>query len=167
MFVRTKEIKGKKYAYLVRNKWVDGKVKQQVKKYLGKVYSPERADETHFYEHYPSYGKRDPPEVIRDIVRLELVNHGFAILDDKTLSKADVIVDVAKCKVRTKNGKNAVLSWNDSFLHNSNFKKLVNFKIEKDEEEDTPGTRLAEAFSEAGINVDKEIFVQLYKNIYL
>lgn len=167
MFVRTKKIKRQKYAYLVQNKWVDGKVKQRVKKYLGKVFSPEKTKETPFYEHYSDYPRKGPPEVIRDIVRLELINHGFAILDDKTLSKEDVIVNVAKCKVKTKNNKNAVLVLNNSYLHNKKLKELVNFKKEEKEEEATPGTRLAKAFLEAGMNVDKEIFVQLYREIYL
>jgi len=35
-FVRTKEINGQKYDYLVENKRVKGKVIQKVKKYLGK-----------------------------------------------------------------------------------------------------------------------------------
>ena len=37
MFVRAKTVKGKKYGYLVENTWKRGKVKQVVKKYLGRV----------------------------------------------------------------------------------------------------------------------------------
>ena len=166
MFIRTKKIKGQRYAYLVKNKWVKGKVKQQVKGYLGKVFSPEKTSQTPFHEHYSNYEKIDSKEMIKDVVKLELVNHGFAIIDDRTLSKEDVVVDVAKCKVKTKNGKDAVLMLNDAFLHNKNMKNLVNFK-KSTEEEDTPGQKLATAFSDAGINVEKEIFVELYKRIYL
>ena len=109
MFVRTKKIKGQRYAYLVQNKWVDGQVKQKVKKYLGKVYSPEKISETPFYEQHVNYDENENHKnMIKDIVKLELVNHGFAILDDKTLSKEDVLVDVAKCKVKTKNGKKGI-----------------------------------------------------------
>ena len=127
MFVRTKKIKGQRYAYLVQNKWQDGKVKQKVKKYLGKVYSPEKTKETKFYEQYTKCNK-EPSEMIKDIVKLELLNHGFAILDDKTLSKEDVLVNVATCKVKTKNKKNAVLVLNNSYLHNKKLKDLVNFQ---------------------------------------
>jgi hypothetical protein len=39
MFIRAKSVKGKKYAYLVENIWKKGKVKQVVKKYIGKIVS--------------------------------------------------------------------------------------------------------------------------------
>ena len=37
MFIREKNINGQKYGYLVENTWNNGKIKQQVKKYLGKI----------------------------------------------------------------------------------------------------------------------------------
>ncbi len=35
-FLRKKEIKGHEYWYIVENRWVDGKPRQKVLKYLGK-----------------------------------------------------------------------------------------------------------------------------------
>ena len=34
-FIRTKKIKGKRYAYIVENKWKKKKVKQRVLKHIG------------------------------------------------------------------------------------------------------------------------------------
>ncbi len=36
MFLRKKMIKGNEYWYLVENKWIEGKSKQKVVKYLGR-----------------------------------------------------------------------------------------------------------------------------------
>ncbi len=43
MFIRKKKIKGKEYAYLVENKYINGRVKQKVKRYLGKVFRFDRS----------------------------------------------------------------------------------------------------------------------------
>src|SRR3989344_5502046 len=45
MFVRVKNIKGRKYAYLVENEWTPWGSRQRVTKYLGKLISVERAKE--------------------------------------------------------------------------------------------------------------------------
>ena len=42
MFVRVKNIKGRKYAYLVENEWTPWGSRQRVTKYLGKLVSLER-----------------------------------------------------------------------------------------------------------------------------
>ena len=68
MFVRTKNIKGSKYAYLVKNKWHKRKSRpiQKVQKYLGKVYSLTTKNNTIFQDYIPmtidSYVKNSTPQ---------------------------------------------------------------------------------------------------------
>ena len=88
-FIRIKKIKGIEYAYIVENSWQENKVKQKVKKYLGKVYKFERkkfknVDEElggfigfvkDELEHYLAV--TEPKKILLDIIKWELSNHGF------------------------------------------------------------------------------------------
>ncbi len=89
MFIRVKNIrkKGKeyKYAYIVSNKWrkTRKEAKQKVKKYLGKVYSFDKVSDKDFFGFYSitdalEYVKgNDKKKIVSDMVRFELLSHGF------------------------------------------------------------------------------------------
>lgn len=91
MFIRVKNIrkKGKtktyKYAYIVSNKWrkTRKEAKQKVKKYLGRVYFFDKAEDKDFFGFYSitdvaGYVKgNDKKKIVSDMVRFELLNHGF------------------------------------------------------------------------------------------
>ena len=89
MFIRIKNIrkKGKtyKYACIVSNKWrkTRKEAKQKVKKYLGRVYFFDKVSNKDFFGYYSindvgGYIKNnDKNKIIGDMIRFELINHGF------------------------------------------------------------------------------------------
>ena len=82
MFIRSKKIKGKRYAYIVKNKWTRKGPRQRVKGYLGRIYKPEMVKEIDFIEFVgvsinEYIDGSDKGKIIRDLVKWELVKHGF------------------------------------------------------------------------------------------
>lgn len=162
MFVRAKSVKGKRYAYFVVNEWKKGKVKQRVKKYLGKIFdAPPKSVDISVPEIDFS---RSSKECIRDIIAYEFLQRGF-IRKRETLINGDLKISFASSSI-TKEGKEVVLFINDHFLHRRLLDDVQDF-FQPESQEETPGKRLAQAFSDAGIPIAKEWFVQLYKKIYL
>lgn len=162
MFVRAKIIKGKKYAYLVKNQWKKGKVKQQVKKYLGPIINiPDKQESNDLIEiNFDDSSK----ECIRNIVSNEFISRGF-IRKQARLIFEDVVVSFANNKI-TKNDSDCVLFINDRYLYGGALDDLQNF-FAPESTEDRPGKKLAQVFSDAGIPVSQEEFINLYKKIYL
>jgi hypothetical protein len=162
MFVRAKTIKGKKYAYLVKNQWKKGKVKQQVKKYLGPIISiSEKTTTTNLIKIDFSEQSK---ECIRNIISNEFILRGF-IRKQARLLFDDLIVSFATNKI-TKNNINCVLFINDRYLYGELLDDLQNF-FAPESTEDRPGKKLAQTFSDAGIPISQEEFINLYKKIYL
>ena len=102
-FVRTKKIKNKEYAYIVENKYRKrgNPVKQKTKKYLGRVYRFERKNDFDFFEFYSisdniSYlDQSSKKKLMLDLIKFELVNHGFKEEDGKFVN-GDCVVDGKK-----------------------------------------------------------------------
>ena len=169
MFVRIKSIKGKDYAYMVRNVWRKRKKgsRQKVAGYLGRVYRFENIYSKSFNEFYriedlESYVKnKGKKEVINDLIRLELVNRGFKEEGEK-LVNGKLAFDMEKLAffVSDKKAK-AVIEMNEGFLCKETISRLVNFKSELEEERE--GYDLANAFVEAGLSVPQEVFVEYYR----
>jgi len=164
MFVRAKTLKGKKYAYLVQNIWKKKKVTQIVKKYLGKIISinnecikePKSAK---------TYDWDAPVKlIIREIIVDEFERKGF-IRKNWRLIKDDLIINLSTCKI-TESDKNVVLFVNGRYLYGKLLDFLQNF-YEEEEEFGTKGEKLAKSFSDSGINIEKDVFIELYKKIYL
>ena len=89
-FIRKKKIKNREYAYIVENRWRKrvGKgskkgARQQVKGYLGRVFKLEPKKEIDFFSHFCSDGveeyvkANDKKVIILDLVKFELLRHGF------------------------------------------------------------------------------------------
>lgn len=83
MFIRVKWIKNQPYAYKVSNIWRKRKgTKQEIKGYLGRVYYLNPEKELSFEEFIGSnlaeyIEKNQPRTVILDLIRYELIKHGF------------------------------------------------------------------------------------------
>lgn len=161
MFVRAKTIKGKKYAYLVKNRWTKMGPRQKVSKYLGRVIELSLKKDIHF-EEFADPDTYSPLELVKRIIAYELYLHGF----DGTKNKwalDDITVDLANAQVK-KNKKKVVLGLNNDFLCNFTLRRLLRFKTTSDK--DTAARELATAFIHAGIPVDQELFIKVFQMIY-
>ncbi|MBW3003221.1 hypothetical protein KY328_03740 [Candidatus Woesearchaeota archaeon] len=164
MFVRVKSIKGKPYLYLVENKWVKGKVRQAVKKYIGRVFDVKKVHSKDFFEFF-SVGNvntyvrtRSRDDIVKDLVALELFNHGFVEKSEGKWRLDNVLVNLNDCSIKIKK-REAALKLNEGYLHSEMLKELLEFKPGRDKE--ISGVELAEMFVSAGVAVPQEVFVGL------
>ncbi|MEA3429665.1 MAG: hypothetical protein U9R08_00155 [Nanoarchaeota archaeon] len=165
MFVRIKEIKGKPYLYLVENKWTKGKVKQVVKKYIGRVFDfKKEKNNKNFFEFYSisnvnSYVRgKNKEDIVKDLVAHELFNHGFIAKGKNKWIFEKIVVDLSNLSVNIKKRETA-LKLNEGHLYSDGLKKIVAFKPGRDKEKS--GLELAEMFANAGITVPQEVFIGL------
>jgi hypothetical protein len=176
-FIRVKNI-GKKgdrkyrYAYLVENRWrkrlKKGKKgsRQKVSRYLGKVVKLEKVREREFEAgDMGEYVKRRKSQIIRDLVRHELLLRGFEEEKGRMI-KEGMIFELGPRKFVKENGEEEklVIEMNEGFLCKYTLTNLLNFKA-KDDDEREVGIKLAKAFLEAGLNVPKEIFVAYFEKV--
>jgi len=154
VFVRIKKLKGREYAYLVANEWTINGSRQKVQGYLGRVITPvkqrEKTAEISLFEY---------KQAVLALVKQELWNHGF----NSELCCEDVKVDLDLMKL-TKKGKNIVLALNEGFLCSQTLKDALDIELTGYEEQ--AGTQLAKALLELGLNIPKDIFVELFEKIY-
>ncbi len=162
MFVRAKIVKEKQYAYLVENDWAKGKVKQKVKKYLGRILSIEDISQENTFPKIDF--SLDKKEYIKQIVATEFFKKGF-FLEKNFLLNGEIKISLTTGKI-TNNKKDVVLFINERYLYKDLLESLLDF-FQPEAEEDTKGKKLATAFSDAGISIAPEHFVSLYKKIYL
>ena len=155
MFVRTKQIKGNDYAYLSENKWSkrSKKVKQSTKKYLGRVYRFDKVEDIEF-----DYDSSNVSDMIRAVVSWELRKHGFKENKD-VLERDDCFVDLKERRVYGKRGRIAI-AMNDGLLADYTMRRLFHYTRIKD------GYDYAKKFVEAGLNVPKEVFVEIYSKLF-
>lgn len=155
MFVRIKKIKGRPYAYLVKNEWTPWGSRQRVAKYLGRAHLLERQtdDETAL----PS-GIRDS---ILVAVEQELRNHGFRT-EGGCLTKGDIVVNLEKHTVRQRK-KSVTLGMNEGFLCDHTLQQLLTF--EPQERDDKTAKELATFVLEAGLKLSQEQFVHLFEQV--
>ena len=164
MFGRVKKIKGKPYLYIVENKWRKGKVRQVVKKYLGRVFELEKMNNKDFFGFFSinkinDYLKaKSRAEIMKDLITLELFNHGFREKSKNKLKWGKITVDLGNRKIKIKK-RNAVLKLNEGYLYEDIMKRLLEFSPKKNKEKS--GMELAQDFADSGISVPQEIFVGL------
>ena len=183
-YIRVKKIRknGKeyRYAYLVENKWKKrvrkGSKKgarQKVKGYLGKVHEFSRIEEKEFMSHFEvkdvetHFDEHGKDKVIKNIIRLELLNHGFEETGD-FYANGDIAVYLSDNDFFIKNLKEEkdrklVIGMNEGFLCNETFDKLINFKGKGGPKE--VGLSLANTLLGAGLKVPNEIFVEMFNRI--
>ena len=160
-FIRVKKIDGKEYAYLVENKWYKRGFKckgkgsrQKVSKYLGRVYSFNKADGQDFLifksinnlEQYLKNNSNNKNQIFKDLVEWELFRH--------SINKNDVTIDYTNKKI-IKNNKEVSLRINEGFLNSFTLKRLFNLRAGN-------SYFLAKCFVDAGVEIPKEIFVGIF-----
>lgn len=161
MFVRAKKVKGRFYAYLVSNEWKDNKVSQTVKRYLGPVRSlHEPADSDMFFSLDTSRSSR---ACLRDCIAQEFLIRDFVRKKNK-LTDSLITIDLVEGTI-SEGSKKVVVFLNGRYLHDGLLRRLLSFN-EPDSDSETPGRPLAEAFSDAGIRIHPQVFVQLYRKLY-
>ncbi len=158
-FIRTKNIKGNEYAYLIKNRWLKTRKqsKQKVIGYLGRVIKPvlkEGMKDISFFDFYNIYEPEDYLEesgkekIVEDLLGYELARH------DSNGYKINF--DYGDCSL-TNEKRKVVVKINDGFMCSHTIKALKDFSAQGEEEE--VGLELAKAFVNAGIDVPKDIFI--------
>lgn len=161
-FIRTKKVKGWRYAYLVENKWKQSKTKQKVKEYLGRAHKLENIVGIKFKKDITSMSFK---EAVAELLKFELMKNGFK----ETKGKGNLLIK-ERFAVNFDNGhflsdkKPVVFESNEGFICSSTFDRIMGFKPSETEEE--TGLRLAEAILEAGISIPHDVFVKLFEKVH-
>jgi hypothetical protein len=154
MFIRLKKVQGNHYAYKVHNKRVRGKVKQKVKGYIGKAIIPQKTNKKDFFEVIgmdPDSYDKSLKEAVNDLVKWELFKHN---IENIKLEKNSIKQDDQKI----------VLKINDGYLYDKTIKDIINFHAVGDDEYFI-GKEFAELFIKAGIDIPKELFINLFEKM--
>ena len=185
VYIREKKFKRKNgsvvtYAYVVKNIWKkrvpkgsERGARQKVKGYLGKVCSFSRVDDKEFISHFcvndvkAHFDENGVNSVVRDLVRLELLNHGFVENGD-FYANGDLMVYIGENDFFVKNlneekDRKLVIAMNEGFLCKETISKLLSFKPYGTEKE--IGRDLGNALLEAGLRVPNEIFVEMFERV--
>ncbi|MEK6822216.1 MAG: hypothetical protein AABY13_00175 [Nanoarchaeota archaeon] len=152
VFVRTKKIGGKAYAYLVENHWEGGRARQKVKQYLGRVHTPIKKDDLVA----PDLKTHAFSTAVQTLIAHELQRHGFAA-NDNTLVNDGIVVNVQEGVVH-RNGKPAALRLNEGILCSYTLGQLLQYTPAENE-----GALFARRLVEAGLSVPQETFVTLFQ----
>ena len=172
VFIRQKTIYNRPYAYLVSTRWDkrSKKVKQKVSKYLGKIMNLERVRDLPFLEYFASiddieeYTRRNSMEdIIKDLVELELYRHGYLRRegDGRVMVNGEHEIDIEGL-----DNLKGVFSLNEGFLAKETIRGIRDYdKIFKKAEDRYPFD-FAALFVNAGINIDKELFISLYRRCF-
>jgi hypothetical protein len=164
VYLRIKKIKGKEYAYLVKSKWSKSGPKQKVKAYLGRVYRLGKEKDVDFWksvdaepESYLRLAARE--KILHDLVRFELMKHGFADAEGKWVK--DIIkADIKRKKFVNNMNSDCVLAMNEGYLCSHRLKELIKYSADGSEES---GYKLAKLFIESGIDVPQDVFIAYYE----
>lgn len=169
MFIRIKKIKSWYYAYAVVNHWTKRGARQKTAGYLGKVEKLEPKQEISFNNFIAADNTalkdRSAKEIVKKYVAYELYKHGFLedIEHKDVWHYQDINVDLQELNI-TKEKSKVVLQLNNDFLCDMTLKNLINFKSKADEE--VCGKELAQAFISAGIPVQPEIFIEVFRKVF-
>jgi hypothetical protein len=167
MFIRIKKIKGNMYAYLVENSWENNKARQKVKKYLGRIFTPEKTNQIAFEESFPTIPK-EPKQIVRALMEWTLCQHGF--VKDPLVKKkwiynhGKIVGDPATLQITS--GKNDVtLKINEGYMNEYTLKEIIQINIKALEQREA-ATVLAKACVSAGIQIPQEVFIELFQKVH-
>lgn len=169
VFLRLKKINNQFYCYLVQNKRTRGKPRQKVKKYLGKALLLKSSRELDFFTFYQLpqknlkkyFQKKTIEEILFDLVRLELIKHGFQEREG-FLSSGDLYYNKKKFQV-FQNKKPLVICLNNGFLCSFTLKRIIDLSRTTS----PPPYLLAKYFVESGLKVPPTVFIEFYRKIRL
>lgn len=171
MFFRIKKIKGKEYAYKVKNKWINGSSRQKVVGYIGRIYRLQRKRDLLFEDFVKNVLKKDYEkylqnldfdEAIMDLARYEFYRNGAELKNQNEAAFNELSIAISKNSI-TSGGKDIALKINDGFLCNATLKEI--FETGLREEEQEAGLDFAHKLVNAGLDVPKEVFVRLYDKL--
>ncbi|MGM5479968.1 MAG: hypothetical protein ACQESC_00745 [Nanobdellota archaeon] len=160
-FVRAKTVRKKRYAYLVENKWSKGKVCQKVKKYLGPIYSVPSREQPLYFDLDITQSAR---ACLRDVTAKDFESRGFS-RNKNCLTYNSISINLMTGKI-VKGSTSIVLDVDGRFLHSSLLRDFL-CSVDPEFEGEKRGYVLAKKCSDCGIAVDKTVFVELYKKLYL
>ncbi len=154
MFIRIKKISTNSYAYLVKSVWKKQKTTQKVVKYLGKIIE---------HTQQVSIQHTQPQTIIQDFfTQLGFTQKGFYFYNSDYMysTKTQKIIN-------SKTKKPVVFRVNDGFVCQYTLKNLQTvlekpYSI-KTQKEDI--ALLAKTIVDAGINLDKNGFIELYSQL--
>jgi len=151
-FLRVKKIKGKEYAYLVKNSWTTKGPRQEVKRYLGRVHRFKGKG-----SYLLDYSKNDCKGFL-----IELINYELGKIKSG-LKKEKIEFDSKKLVFVRNNKKGCVLGLNQGFMCDYTLRRILNFKKSDDIEVDS--VKLAKFFIEAGFAVPQEYFIGYFERL--
>ena len=159
-FIRTKQIKGKHYAYLIENKWTPQGPRQGSTKYLGRVIFMQKVRDLPFSTQFPHYqpNEKSKIELLSAVITTNLLEYGF-VCKKQVLKKGDILFDPAAMILQKKNKKVIALGINEGILCANTIARILAYL----KSEDDTGYLLAKYCVEAGLTVPKDIFVALYE----
>ena len=159
MFIRVKKIKGNDYAYLVSNEWTPNGSRQKVNDYFGAVQK-----HSQMYAKGALLGARFE-ESLTELLRNELLNHGFAMTESgNQFAKEGIVVDLTNKTVQNANKKPAVVKLNEGFLCEHTLKDLFGIKmLQNNSESGSSGAVLANSLVAAGLKLSDELFIAIFE----
>ncbi|MFW5852650.1 MAG: hypothetical protein ACOCUR_01335 [Nanoarchaeota archaeon] len=168
MFIREKIIYNKPYAYLVKTRWDkrSKKVKQKVHKYLGKIYKLEKVRNILFEEYFSfeleTYVEEtDLKDILYNLIEVELFRHGFEKSEKGDLMVlGDISIPLSPKDIEK------VYQMNEGYLNKYTLKEIMRYYTLLDESINNVPFRFAALFVNAGINIDKDLFIQLYQKLF-
>ncbi len=169
MFIRSKRVKNHRYAYLVKNSWGRKGPRQRVRRYLGRVHSPQAVSEITFSDYMGQAEgispDSSPKQMILSLVSWVLCCYGFR--QNKSRKShwrlGDIEVDLSRMRV-TRGKNNIALYMNNDYLCNYTLRRLLRFTSAGSRDE--VALELARAFVGAGIPVPEEAFVEIFQKVY-
>ena len=156
MFVRTKTIKAKKYAYLVENRWTKRGARQKVVGYLGAIESVTIGSKEEFHSKSLTFS-----QIVDGLIVRELEGCGFLEQNGRWIH-GDVVWE-PKMHTLRRHGKKVCLKINEGWLGEATLNRLYHF-VAKGKPRDV-ALRLANSFVIAGIEIPKEVFIDAYQKI--
>ena len=151
MFIRTKKITKYNYAYLVESTWDNGRTKQKVKSYLGRVFD---------------FG--ETPEITQDIesiqALLELFYAQLGFEKKGTAFTHNELITISKKSI-VKRKKECVIQINEGFLCKYTIKSLLELEKKPINQTSEDIHYVANTIVEAGIKLSKPTFIQLFSKL--
>ncbi len=170
MFLRIKNIKGKEYAYRVKNKWTEKGARQKVVGYLGRLHRLELKNESSFENFvsenskmsYDDYMRNmDFNTIVMNLITWEILRHGGIEKKENIFDFGDFKAELGNMSVSS-SGREIVLRMNEGYLCKYTLKNIFGIQLGEEQE---PGMDFAHALVNAGLNVPQEVFVKLYERI--
>ncbi len=166
MFIREKIISNTPYAYLVRTKWDkrSKKVKQKVSKYLGKIHRLERVKNTTYKEYFQIINLESHvseislSQLVHNLIELELYRCGFTKKSKHKMTNGVITIDIEFPE--------HVYAINEGFLHRKTILEIFKYDKLLDDSVTNVPFKFAALFVNAGIDIDKELFIEVYRHYF-